>query len=265
MYMDKRELPRRGELVVATVDEIRDYGAYLTIEDYGIKGFLPISEVSSRWIRGIDDVLRIGQKIVVKVLRIDKLTKSVDVSLKEVAPGERDRVLREWKRNRRGKKLLEEAAAEIGTTFEKLYEMLGEIVEDYYNLYDLVLNIVSYPSILDKTALTEREKEKILRHLSKKVRPKKYILELLVEASYVGSGGVYKIIETFNLIEKAINRIKNINSEITHIAAPRYSIKLSSLDPALIRKAQKEIKNALSKINHKVNFVIKEEIEKIEI
>lgn len=265
MYTDKKFLPRRGEYVVATVNEIRDYGAYVFLDDYGISGFLPISEVSSRWIRKIDDVLKIGQKIVVKVLRIDKLTRSADVSLKDVSPGERERILREWKRNRRGKKLLEEVAKELNISYNDLMRKLADLASDYTNLYDLVLDIVSDAQLLSETDLTENEKEILLSHLTKKVRPKKYLLEITTEITCIGSGGVYKIIDALHNIENNIKKVSDINIEITHIAAPRYMIKLWSYNPMSIKKVKKILDNIISRIKDNVVLTIKSEVEKVEI
>ena len=41
-------VPEIGELVVASVTRITNYGAYMKLEDYPFDGFLHISQVSSR-------------------------------------------------------------------------------------------------------------------------------------------------------------------------------------------------------------------------
>ncbi|MEM2913101.1 MAG: S1 RNA-binding domain-containing protein, partial [Candidatus Bathyarchaeia archaeon] len=63
------EWPEVGELVISTVNEITEYGAYVTLDEYGKDGFLHISEISSGWIRNIRDHIREGEKLVLKILR----------------------------------------------------------------------------------------------------------------------------------------------------------------------------------------------------
>ena len=83
--MKRKPLPDVGEIVIATVKKVFEYGAYVTLDEYGgLEAYLPWSEVSSRWIRDIRDYLREGQKIAVKVIRVIRRKKQVDVSLKRV-------------------------------------------------------------------------------------------------------------------------------------------------------------------------------------
>ncbi|MEM1878142.1 MAG: S1 RNA-binding domain-containing protein, partial [Desulfurococcaceae archaeon] len=90
MVLPRKELPDQGELTIATVKDIHEFGAYVTLDEYAdLKAFLPWSEVSSKWIRDIREVIREGQKIVVKVIRVDKGKKEVDVSLKRVSDTEK--------------------------------------------------------------------------------------------------------------------------------------------------------------------------------
>jgi len=54
----KVEWPEAGELVVATVERIADYGAYVMLDEYGREGLLHISEISSTWVKNIRDFIR---------------------------------------------------------------------------------------------------------------------------------------------------------------------------------------------------------------
>ena len=78
------EWPERGDLVIATIDSITTYGAYVELEEYGKKGLLHVSEISSSWIRNIRDFVREGQKIVLKVIRVKSEKGHIDVSLRRV-------------------------------------------------------------------------------------------------------------------------------------------------------------------------------------
>jgi translation initiation factor 2 subunit 1 len=262
--MDKR-LPRRGELVVATVKEIVNYGAYLALDDYGIDGFLPISEASSRWIRKLDDIIKVGQKVVAKVIRIDRYTSTVDLSLKEVAAGERDRILRNWKRNRRGKRLLEELSKHLGITYDEVINKFGELIEEAPTIYDLIIDIVTSPEILEDTMFTEEERGKVLQFLSRRIHPKKYIYEMIISASYIGKGGVSRIREAFEAIDDHTKKIDGLKIKIAHIAAPRYSLKLESHRSDVIKKAKQIIDEVISKLDKKIDIKIMEEKSRVEV
>jgi translation initiation factor 2 subunit 1 len=68
-----RDLPEVGELVIATVTEVFDKGAYVNLDEYSnVSGYVPIGEVASTWIHNIRDYLKEGRKVVLKVIRVDK-------------------------------------------------------------------------------------------------------------------------------------------------------------------------------------------------
>ena len=50
------EYPEEGEFVVGTVKNVKDYGAFVTLDEYLEKeGFVHIADVSSGWIKYIRD------------------------------------------------------------------------------------------------------------------------------------------------------------------------------------------------------------------
>src|SRR5438105_13609527 len=62
--------PDEGELVVCTVSNVKNFGAFVTLDEYESKeGFIHIAEVSSGWIKYIRDHVREGQKLVSKDLK----------------------------------------------------------------------------------------------------------------------------------------------------------------------------------------------------
>ena len=71
--MENNELPERGDIVLCTVREITSHGIYVDLDEYnGMNGFLHISEISTGWVRNIDRVAKVGQKLVLKVVRAEK-------------------------------------------------------------------------------------------------------------------------------------------------------------------------------------------------
>jgi len=90
MYVEP--LPAVGDVVVATVQRIGDTAVYCTLPAYrDFEVMLPTSEINVRRGRRVTDYVRVGQLIVVNVLRDDG--DKLDVSLKQVREAERDAAL----------------------------------------------------------------------------------------------------------------------------------------------------------------------------
>src|SRR2546425_12229506 len=83
-------MPEPGEIVVCTVREITSHGIYVNLDQYeGTNGFLHVSEISTGWVRNIDRVAKVSQKLVLKVIRVNKARREIDLSLRQVTNEER--------------------------------------------------------------------------------------------------------------------------------------------------------------------------------
>ena len=73
-----------GQVVSGEVVRVAEFGAFIDIG--GIDGLLPVSEISWQRIAHPREVLSVGEKISIKVLKIDKATKKISLSLKRLQP-----------------------------------------------------------------------------------------------------------------------------------------------------------------------------------
>jgi small subunit ribosomal protein S1 len=73
-----------GQTVSGEVVRIADFGAFLDLG--GIDGILPISEISWERPAHPSDVLRVGQNVTTRVLRVDKEKGHIGLSLKRMEP-----------------------------------------------------------------------------------------------------------------------------------------------------------------------------------
>ena len=111
------EWPDEGELVVCTVTNVKNFGAFVTLDEYENKeGFIHIAEVSSGWIKYIRDYVREGQKVVCKVLKVDPDKGHIDLSLKAVNEHQRREKIQEWKNEQKAENLLGIVATRLGKT-----------------------------------------------------------------------------------------------------------------------------------------------------
>ncbi|PJI10042.1 MULTISPECIES: 30S ribosomal protein S1 [Clostridium] len=73
-----------GNIVEGTVCKIVDFGAFVEIAD-GVEGLVHISQISEDKILKVSDVLKVGDKVKVKILDIDSEKDRISLSIKEAA------------------------------------------------------------------------------------------------------------------------------------------------------------------------------------
>ena len=66
----KRE-PQTGDVLTGTVKNTTDFGAFVELDEGGGIGLIHISELSDEYVKRVEDVVRPGERVAVKVLRID--------------------------------------------------------------------------------------------------------------------------------------------------------------------------------------------------
>ena len=76
-----------GQLVKGNVTKITNFGVFIGLED-GLEGLLHISELSDDKIEDPESVVKVGDEIEVKVLRVDTDERKIGLSLKRVDWGE---------------------------------------------------------------------------------------------------------------------------------------------------------------------------------
>ena len=83
------------QVVEGEIVRIADFGAFVDID--GIDGLLPISEISWERIKHPSDVVSLGQKIEVKVIKIDEDLKRISLSLKRMGANPWDEIADKFK------------------------------------------------------------------------------------------------------------------------------------------------------------------------
>jgi small subunit ribosomal protein S1 len=72
-----------GQVVTGTVTKITNFGVFVGLED-GLEGLLHISELADHKVENPEDVVKVGDKIEVKVLRVDIDERKIGLSRKRV-------------------------------------------------------------------------------------------------------------------------------------------------------------------------------------
>ena len=80
------DIPSRyqeGQLIMGKVTKITNFGVFVGLEN-GLEGLLHISELADRKVENPDEVVKVGEEIEVKVLRVDAEERKIGLSRKRV-------------------------------------------------------------------------------------------------------------------------------------------------------------------------------------
>jgi len=81
-----RDIPAKyepGQLVTGTVTKITNFGVFVGLEN-GLEGLLHISELADHKVENPEEIVRVGEEIQVKILRVDPEERKIGLSRKRV-------------------------------------------------------------------------------------------------------------------------------------------------------------------------------------
>src|SRR5438132_13963533 len=129
--------PGVGDLVVATVKRVEEYGAYVKLDEFaGIEGLVHISEMATTWVRNIRDHAREGQKLVLKVLRVNPQRNQIDLSLRRVTGREKSEKRLERKKERKAEAILKNDDEKRTKPEEDAETIKNTILDKLGGIYD---------------------------------------------------------------------------------------------------------------------------------
>jgi len=231
MSLGRPEWPEVGELVVATIQQIVGYGAYVRLDEYGKEGLLHISEISSRWVRNIRNHVRENQKVVLQVLRVDPSRGQIDLSLRRVSKDERRKKMEDWKKSRKAETLLKSAAGILKISEEGIFEKAAVKLLDRYGSLYAGLEAAAKRGV---EALTEAGVPK---------RIAKTLAEIAREKIVVRGVTIHGVLELTSMAPRGVEVIKGTLLELKKVAkengteatlytlgAPKYRIEVNAED-----------------------------------
>lgn len=242
MVIRKPEFPEVGDFVIATIKSITSYGAYVVLDEYNKEGLLHISEIASGWVRNIRSFIREGQKVVLKVLRVNEEKGQVDLSLRRVTKHDKREKILVWKRERKAESLLRSISKKSKIPVKEIYEKAGSIIEEAFGgLYeglektaregvDVLLEIGVPKGIA--TTIAEVAKEKIKISMVK--------IKGTLELQCPKPNGVVLIQESLLNAQK-IEKPRGTIVDVYVISPPKYRIEVSAED---YREAEKLLEKA---------------------
>ena len=230
MTFKEQEWPEAGDLVIGSVETVTDYGAYVKLDEYGKKGLLHVSEISSSWIRNIRDFVREGQKLVLKVLRVDIEKVHIDLSLRRVTKREKIEKIMSWKKERKAEALIRSVAEKTGMSEKEIYELAGVLMEKEYGLYEAFEKAVKEGiEVLTKIGLPEKIATAVVEVGQERIHIPMVKVKGTVELRCVKPNGV-KIIKEAFANAKRVEKLGTAKVRFYVIASPKYSIEVLAED-----------------------------------
>jgi small subunit ribosomal protein S1 len=83
-----------GQLVKGPVTKLASFGAFVSIEE-GVDGLVHISQISDQRVDKVRDVLKVGQEVEARIVRIDAVERKVGLSIKAASVPEEDFVVKD--------------------------------------------------------------------------------------------------------------------------------------------------------------------------
>ncbi len=239
--------PEIGDLVVASVTRVVDYGAYVKLDEYdGVEGLIHISEIASTYVKNIRVHVREGQKLVLKVLRVSPQRAQVDLSLRRVTGREKSEKMLEWKKVKKADSMIKGAAERLKAADADMSKVRDIIYEKFDNPFDAFEEALDEEEeFFTKLGIGEDWAKVLIEVAKSKIRLEKAKVTGTVELTCTMTEGVETIRQALRAAKKA-KKIRGTTIKIYTIGSPRYRLEVRS----------KEITNAQSTLNLAINDVL---------
>ena len=241
------EFPEVGDLVVCSVQNVKNFGAFCTLDEYGGKeGFIHVRDVATGWVKYIRDHVREGQKIVCKVLSVDSEKGHIDLSFKQVNEHQKREKIQDWKNEKKAEKLLEIVGTKMGKNLEEAYAEAGEkMVSEFGALFTAFEQVMANESVLKDLGVDKKWAAAVIEVAKENIQAPSVMIDGILEVKNPTPDGIDHIKEAL---------VAGVDSDeaeisISYVGAPKYRITVTAGD---YKTAEQELKSAVNSITGSV-------------
>lgn len=248
MMPRRAEYPEVGDLVVCSVENVKNFGAFVKLDEYGGKeGFIHVRDVATGWVKYIRDHIREGQKVVCKVLGVDPEKGHIDLSLKQVNEHARREKIQEWKNEKKAEKLLEIAASKLGKSLDQAYAEVGDkLIADFGTLYSAFEQMTKDPDSVKGLGLDRKWAGALTEVARENIELPSVSIHGVLELTVPTPDGIDHIKKALAEAEKADEG----EVKIHYLGAPRYRVTVTAED---YKVAEAELKSAVERVTTTVH------------
>jgi translation initiation factor 2 subunit 1 len=253
-------MPDEGELVLATVNEISPHGVYVTLDEYGrLPAFLHISEIATGWVRDIERYAKPGQKIVLKVIRINKSRREIDLSLRQVSGEERKDKIIEVKKTEKAKSITEAMKKTLNLDDQSMSKIETLILDHYDSLYDAFDDIArrGRKAIQRIEGLPESQAQALETISTEKITIPIVEVRGVMDIRVKASDGIEVIRGALRSVEDPKSS-SGVQVKTTYLGTPKYRLTVKAenykVAERALQNAREKIQAAVEKSHGKFNF-----------
>ena len=235
------EFPEPGDLVVCTVKNVRNFGGFVSLEEYDQKeGFIHITEIATGWVKRMSDFVREGQRVVCRVIEVNPSKGHIDLSLKKVNEHQKRETIQDWKNEQRAEKLLEIVGEKLGKDGNWCYETFAnKLIEHFDSLYIAFEEAASNDKV-DKKLFKGDWVEAFKEVAVDNVTPAMVSIDGFLELTSNAPDGIEHIRKALLKAEES----KEVEIEVQYVGAPKYRIVVKAVD---YKTAEEELKMAVDR------------------
>ena len=231
MANTEEEWPEEGDLLICTVKDIKQNGAYLSLDSYdGREGFVFVGEIAAGWVRNIRAHVREGQRVVAKVIQVKEDRKRVELSLKSVSEERRRDTVQAWKNEERAIQIMRVASERVGWDENKRGDISSQMTEAFGTLYGALEECaISETSLID--AGFEGEWTEVVTNLAmENIIPPFVEIRGVFEIQVWGEEGVYAIRDALVEAESCAEGLEDVTLTCHYDGAPSYRVDIRAPD-----------------------------------
>ncbi len=235
-----KQWPAPDEYVVCTIIGLNPNSAVAELDEYPKKrGLIHVSEVANTWVRDIRKFVKVGQKVVAKVMQVEQSRDYISLSIKRVKPSAGKEKMAEFNNEKKADKLLGFAAKELGKTLEDAYKEAGQLLLEKYGglLYPAFDDAkAGGAAVLLNAGVPEKWAKKLAEIADKNIKEKEVIKKATLTLTTLAPDGI-------EVIKKALHsrEIADKSMEISYVSAPKFQLKIRGKDYLEVEAKLKKI------------------------
>ncbi|HII71574.1 TPA: translation initiation factor IF-2 subunit alpha [Candidatus Woesearchaeota archaeon] len=210
MVEKKKDFPEESDLVLCTVTKIYPHCVFANLDEFDRKqGMIHISEISPGRIRNIHDYVKIGKKIICKVLSINMEKGHIDLSLRRVSEGQKREKAELIKRQQKAEKIIEFVAGKLKTDKQKLQDdLVSKLGDEYPSLHDAFEEFIVDESVLSKLGLPKAFYDNLAEVIRQRIKPPEVEIDGEIKLKSNAPAGV-------NVVKKILCDAEKLDESLT--------------------------------------------------
>jgi len=272
MVKNKDPFPKEGAFIMGRVVDIQNQYIYVDLPDYNglpseetARGMIHISEISSRWVRNIRSIVRIGQRLVLRVVKVVIDKGQIDLSLRRVNSAQKALIAKEHKYANKYENLLQFLTEKEGIdlTLQQAYEMVGWPIKEQFNFYQEAVEALKEEGkdLLDELkTIPDDIKKAFLEIVDENVEVSTVKIMGKIKLMNTSGDGITKIKETLNKVMEVVENPKETRKiKLSYLGAPIYRLEIISKDyidaEGILSDAIEVLENTTQQNNGSFEFI----------